>query len=101
HPHHPQPHPLPTRRSSDLASETRGGTILQLCLYSELVAGIQGRMPDHTHVVSPGRGFQPETFRPHDFLAYYRFVKSRGSRAGGTDRKSTRLNSSHSQISYA
>jgi len=60
-----------------LASETRGGTILQLCLYSELVAEIQGRMPDFVHVVSPGRGFQPETFRLHDFLAYYRFVKSR------------------------
>src|SRR5438105_7426124 len=28
-----------------LASETRGGTILQLCLYSELVGEIQGRMP--------------------------------------------------------
>jgi uncharacterized protein len=60
-----------------LASETKGGTILQLCLYSELVADIQGHMPDLTHVVSPGRGFQPETFRLHDFLAYYRFVKSR------------------------
>jgi uncharacterized protein len=60
-----------------LASETRGGTILQLCLYSELVAEIQGRMPDRTHVVSPGRAFQPETFRLQDFLAYYRFVKSR------------------------
>jgi predicted RecB family nuclease len=60
-----------------LASETRGGTILQLCLYSELVAAIQGRMPDHTYVVSPGRNFQPETFRLNDFLAYYRFVKSR------------------------
>jgi uncharacterized protein len=60
-----------------LASETRGGTILQLCLYSELVAEIQGRMPDLMHVVSPGRAFQSETFRLHDFLAYYRFVKSR------------------------
>jgi len=60
-----------------LASETRGGTILHLCLYSELVWEIQGRMPDLTHVVSPGRAFQPETFRLHDLLAYYRFVKSR------------------------
>jgi predicted RecB family nuclease len=60
-----------------LAAETRGTTILQLCLYSELVAEIQERMPDRMHVVSPRRGFQPETFRPQDFLAYYRFVKSR------------------------
>jgi predicted RecB family nuclease len=60
-----------------LATETRGGTILQLCLYSELVAEIQGHTPDLTHVVSPGRSFQPESFRLHDFLAYFRFVKSR------------------------
>jgi uncharacterized protein len=60
-----------------LARETRGATILQLCLYSELVAGFQGNMPDSAHVVSPGRRFQPETFRLHDFLAYYRFVKAR------------------------
>src|SRR5437773_1490839 len=65
-----------------LASETRGGTILQLCLYSELVAEIQGCMPDHTHVVSPRRGFQPETFRLHYFLAYYRFVKARLATVG-------------------
>ena len=60
-----------------LARETRGGTVLQLCLYSELVARIQGVMPDRMHVVTPGRHFQPETFRTDDFLAYYRFVKSR------------------------
>src|SRR5207249_2249824 len=60
-----------------LARETRGGTILQLCLYSELLALIQGMTPSHMHVVSPARRFQPETFRLLDFLAYYRFVKSR------------------------
>ncbi len=60
-----------------LARETRGGTILQLCLYSDLLAGIQGHLPKHMHVVSPGKGFTPETFRTHDFMAYYRLVKSR------------------------
>ena len=60
-----------------LARETRGGTILQLCLYTELVQKIQGRMPDRMHVIAPGRGFQPETFRPVDYLAYHRYVKSR------------------------
>jgi uncharacterized protein len=68
-----------------LAIETRGGTILQLCLYSELLGDIQGRMPDYAHVVSPGRGFQPETFRLHDFLAYYRLVKSRLAMFVGTE----------------
>ena len=38
-----------------LARETRGGSLLQLCLYSELVAHMQGRLPAHTHVVRPGR----------------------------------------------
>jgi len=60
-----------------LARETRGGTILQLCLYCELVAQIQGFIPDRMHVVTPEREFQPETLRSHDFLAYYHFVKSR------------------------
>jgi uncharacterized protein len=35
------------------------------------------------HVVTPGNGFQPETFRVHDFFAYYRFVKSRLANAVG------------------
>jgi uncharacterized protein len=60
-----------------LSSETKGGTILQLCLYSELVGDIQGVLPKHTHVVSPGRDFQPENFRLQDYFAYYRFAKSR------------------------
>jgi len=60
-----------------LARKTRGGTILQLCLYSELLARIQGRTPEQMHVVSPGHDFEPETFRTHDFMAYYRLVKSR------------------------
>ncbi len=60
-----------------LARETRGGTILQLSLYSELVARIQDRMPERAHVVVPGKNFQPETFRLADYLAYYRYVKKR------------------------
>src|SRR5438132_703210 len=60
-----------------LARETRGGTNLQLCLYSELVAQIQGVMPDCMHVVTPATEFRPEPFRFHDFAAYYRFVKTR------------------------
>src|SRR5438093_103811 len=63
-----------------LARETRGGTILQLCLYSDMVMQVQGVMPDCMHVVTPEREFQPETFRLDDFLAYYRLVKSRLAR---------------------
>jgi uncharacterized protein len=60
-----------------LARETRGETMLQLCLYSELVAAIQGVMPRHAHVVAPGRGFEPESFLLAEYLAYYRRVKRR------------------------
>jgi len=60
-----------------LARETRGATILQLCLYTELIRELQGEWPARMHVISPGRNFQPETFRPTDYLAYYRYVKTR------------------------
>src|SRR5262245_18395411 len=64
-----------------LAQEARVGTILQLCVYSELLGVLQGRAPEHMHVVTPGQLFQPETFRIEDFSAYYRFVKSRLEKA--------------------
>ena len=64
-----------------LARETRAGTILQLCLYSDIVCEVQGtppeHMPEHMYVVSPARGLEPEEFRVQDYLAYYRFVKRR------------------------
>jgi len=60
-----------------LAQQTRGGTILQLCLYSELVARVQGRVPDHMHVVKPSVGYARETFRVADFQAYFRLVRAR------------------------
>lgn len=58
-----------------LARETSGGTILQLCLYSELVREIQGTLPRQMHVVSPGRDFAPNSYRVLDYLAYHRWVK--------------------------
>lgn len=64
-----------------LARETRAGTILQLCLYSDIVREVQGLLPEFMHVVSPGADFEPETFRVHDYLAYYRFVRARLGRA--------------------
>ncbi len=58
-----------------LAQETRAGTILQLCLYSNIVGEFQGTPPEFMHVVAPGHAFQPETFRVDDFMAYYRLVQ--------------------------
>ena len=60
-----------------LATETRAGTILQLCVYSELLAGLQGRWPVNARVVAPHHGFEPERYRLADYTAYYRLVKRR------------------------
>ena len=59
-----------------LARETKGGTLLQLCLYSELVGLAQGLMPEYTYVVAPLTGYVPQEFRTADFGAYYRRVKA-------------------------
>jgi predicted RecB family nuclease len=68
-----------------LARETRAGTILQLCLYSEMVASTRGDTPVLMHVVVPGRDFEPETYRADDYLAYYRFAKTRLEEAVDSD----------------
>jgi len=60
-----------------LATETRAGTVLQLCVYSELVAAIQGAKPELAHVVAPHHDFKPEPYRLADYEAYYRLVKRR------------------------
>jgi uncharacterized protein len=58
-----------------LARETKAETILQLCLYSELVAELQGIEPEFFHVVRPNVGLQLESYRLSAFAAYYRVVK--------------------------
>ena len=64
-----------------LARETKAGTILQLCLYSDLLHRIQGAAPENMVVVTPGtdpgRAFVEETFRVSDFSAYYRLIRGR------------------------
>ena len=59
-----------------LARTTKGGTILQLSLYSELLAEAQGLLPEFMYVVPPWTDFQPEVFRTADFAAFYRRVKA-------------------------
>lgn len=87
-----------------LARETKGGTILQLCAYSDLLGRMQGRAPERFHVVVPAgdpegsppqyplpEGSPPQaplpqgappreavirSYRVEDYLAYYRMVRS-------------------------
>jgi uncharacterized protein len=58
-----------------LALETKAETILQLCLYSDLLTELQGLRPEFFHVIRPNVGFDPESFRLSAFAAYYRAVK--------------------------
>jgi uncharacterized protein len=60
-----------------LATETRAGTILQLCVYSSLLEQLQGAKPGNAHVVAPHHHFEPEGYRLADYDAYYRLVKRR------------------------
>jgi predicted RecB family nuclease len=60
-----------------LARETKGATILQLSLYSELVAAMQGVTPQFMCVVSPSETFTAEKFNVLEYAAYYRLVKAR------------------------
>lgn len=57
-----------------LARDTKGGTILQLALYSDLLADIQGHTPEHFHVVTPDK---PESYRFDEYAAYYRLQRDR------------------------
>src|ERR1035438_5299199 len=81
-----------------LSRETKAETVLQLCLYSQLLAELQGLEPEFFHVIRPDAGFEPESYRLASFAAYYRVVKRALQEAAEVDRKSTRLNSSHLSI---
>jgi predicted RecB family nuclease len=58
-----------------LARSTKARAIVQLCFYSDLVAEIQGVLPDRMHVVLGGKTPQ-ETFSVQRYLAYFRKIKS-------------------------
>ena len=62
-----------------LARETRGGTILQLAVYVDLLTPIQGVAPQCFHVVTPaaanGGPFTTHSYRYAEFEAYVRLVR--------------------------
>ncbi|SNC59292.1 uncharacterized protein SAMN04487881_0027 [Marinobacter sp. es.048] len=59
-----------------LARETKGGTIIQLCLYADLLSKVQKRAPEFVYVVAPWQEYVPQRFRYADYSAYFRRVKS-------------------------
>ena len=66
-----------------LAQETKAATILQLSLYSDLLAKIQGATPEFFYVVPPSPDFAREEYRVSEYAAYYRHVKDRLADAVG------------------
>jgi predicted RecB family nuclease len=56
-----------------LTRETKGGTILQLSAYSDMLTAMQGATPERFHVVTP---IAVEPYRVADFGAYYRMVRA-------------------------
>lgn len=67
-----------------LSQETKGATILQLCLYADLLGDMQGAAPDLVGVVVPWSEYEPQWFRVADYAAYYRRVKQVAERAANS-----------------
>jgi len=57
-----------------LATETRAGTILQIALYTERLAEIQGIEPEYMGVIKPDGQIR---FRYKEYAAYVRLIKKR------------------------
>ena len=57
-----------------LARHTTAAAVLQLCLYSDMVTGLQGRSPHQMHVALGGLQREKVSFRVADYAAYYRLV---------------------------
>lgn len=64
-----------------LARETKGGTVLQLSLYADLLANVQGTPPEKIYVVAPWSDYEPQIFRFSDYSAYFRSAKKAAEEA--------------------
>jgi uncharacterized protein len=57
-----------------LSRQTKAGAILQICLYSEILSGLQGRTPEHMYINNPNG---EQKYRVDDFMAFYRLMKKK------------------------
>jgi predicted RecB family nuclease len=62
-------------QDTKLAQNTRAATIIQLCLYTDLLSVLQGSIPEKMYVVKPGDNFPVEEYRFAEFKAYYKQIK--------------------------
>ncbi|MCA9195366.1 MAG: TM0106 family RecB-like putative nuclease [Planctomycetales bacterium] len=63
-----------------LSQTTKAAAVIQLCLYTEILAKVQGIHPQFMYVVKPRDNASPLPFsidrlRVNDFMAYYRMAK--------------------------
>ncbi|MGQ0639898.1 MAG: TM0106 family RecB-like putative nuclease [Gemmatimonadaceae bacterium] len=76
-----------------LSRETRGGTILQLSLYSDMLATAQRSAAEFFHVVTPDAVQPVRTYRVADYAAYCRLVRARLH--AGMDQDDAQLAAAH------
>ena len=57
-----------------LANNTKASTLVQIALYSMMVADMQGSIPELMHVVKPD-GSEP--YRVNNYLSYVKHVKKK------------------------
>ena len=57
-----------------LARHAKASAVLQLCMYSDLLAELQGRAPERMHLALGGVQRETASFRVADYAAYYRSV---------------------------
>lgn len=62
-------------QDTKLAQNTKAATILQLCLYTDLLSELQERAAEKMYVIKPGDSFPAEEYRYAEFQAYYRQIK--------------------------
>ena len=58
-----------------LAKETSGGTILQLAMYTDLLASVQKKLPERFHVVTPDLDDPIRSYRVQEYAAYFRLIR--------------------------
>ncbi len=60
-----------------LAHGVKASALLQICVYNELLAAIQGVYPERMYVALGGKDKETAGFRTADFRAYFRSARSR------------------------
>ncbi|HYD72170.1 MAG TPA: TM0106 family RecB-like putative nuclease, partial [Candidatus Binatia bacterium] len=66
-----------------LSREAKTGAVLQIALYSDLLAAEQQASPEFMYVVAPGDPFRELPFRVDDYRAYLRWAKAHLARTVG------------------